>query len=361
MKKIVLLAILLVALLADSVTSADSKSMGPRILIHSRKSVDKIKPATSGDLELDCIDSHCLYLPIVGKPGIGAWNRYSVPVLEPGPDGTWDHRYVICPEVVFDGTQFRMWYSAARDYETAEEIGYATSMNGIKWEKHTGNPVLRIGEQGAWDDAFIREPVLVSDGSTWKMWYEGVNELTNTHQIGYATSEDGISWVKYEGNPALTTGPSDSWDAYGVGGPYVLLKQGQYHMWYNNRRTDGHLGYASSNDGVVWTKFSGNPILTPPDLGVVYNGLISPSVIQVFGEYNMWIQYSFVDRADHSEITIIHKTSPDGINWVAGGRDLPTEFLHHQFCPSVILHNNYVKMWYTAEQKIFYAEAPLIP
>ena len=361
MKKIVLLAILLVALLADSVVYADSKSISSLILVHSLKSVDKIKPVITGDLQLDCIASNCLYLPIVGKPGIGSWIKYSEPVLEPGANGAWDHHYVICPDVVFDGTQYRMWYSGGRDITIADEIGYATSMDGINWEKHEGNPVLKIGESGDWDDAYVREPVLLIDGSTWKMWYEGVNELTDSHQIGYATSEDGISWVKYEGNPVLIAGPPGSWDEHGVGGPYVVLNQGKYHMWYYNQRTDGSIGYATSNDGTIWTKFSGNPILTPPILGVVYNGLISPSVVEVFGEYNMWMQHSMVDRADYSENSIIHKTSPDGINWAAGGNNLTKEFLQHHFCPSVILHNNSIKMWYTTEQKIFYAEAPLIP
>jgi len=302
-----------------------------------------------------------IYLPVLFNSGIGSWEMYSEPVLEPGPTGSWDQDYVICPTILFNGTQYRMWYSGGTHEvsELADEIGYATSVNGIDWVKHPDNPILKIGESGDWDDQYIREPVVLYDGSTWKMWYEGVNKSTGTHQIGYATSEDGVSWEKYDGNPVLVSGPSGSWDQQGVGGPHVILEDGVYYMWYYNQGYIGSIGLATSPDGITWTKFSGNPLLTPPFIGVVYNGFKSPTVVDVFGEYQLWLQYSLVDRADYQSITIIHKTSPDGIHWADGDSNLPGEFFQTYFCPAVIFHNDVVKMWYTTLQRIFYAEAPL--
>lgn len=362
MKKVIFFVICLFVLLASSVALAGSDSLSPVVLRHSAKPVDKVETTMVGSPELECIDSNCLYLPLIVKPGIGPWVTYSMPVLEPGPSGEWDDTYVICPEILFDGTQYRMWYSGGGENGINDEIGYATSIDGINWEKHLDNPVLKIGESGKWDDKYIREPVVLTDGSTWKMWYEGVNELTGSHQIGFATSQDGISWWKFDGNPVLSSGPSGSWDAQGIRGPYVILKQDDYHMWYYNSGIVGSIGYASSSEGITWTKLSGNPILIPPIVGVVYNRLKSPSVIEISGEYNMWIEYSMADRADYYQNDIVHKTSLDGINWVAGSSTLPREnWMALHFCPEVILHNNSVKMWYTMAQKIYYAEAPLIP
>ncbi len=50
-------------------------------------------------------------------------------------------------------------------------IGYATSPDGILWEKHPDNPVLDIGAAGEWDDQRIVSPAVLLDGTTYKMWY----------------------------------------------------------------------------------------------------------------------------------------------------------------------------------------------
>ena len=78
------------------------------------------------------------------------------PVLEFGPNGTWDDAAVLNPAVLFDGTRYQMWYTG---YDgSTKRIGYATSTDGIVWEKHPDNPVLDLGTSGTWDDADVRSP-----------------------------------------------------------------------------------------------------------------------------------------------------------------------------------------------------------
>ena len=73
------------------------------------------------------------------------------------------------------------------------------------------------------------------------MWYNKFNDSFEV--FGYATSEDGISWEKYndpttteppfsESDPVLNPGPSGSWDELALFGPSVLLVENTYHMWY---------------------------------------------------------------------------------------------------------------------------------
>ena len=40
------------------------------------------------------------------------------------------------------------------------------------------------------------------------MWYTGVNTFgpTGLVQAGYATSSDGLNWTKYSGNPVIPRG-----------------------------------------------------------------------------------------------------------------------------------------------------------
>jgi PKD repeat protein len=68
---------------------------------------------------------------------------------------------------------------------TAAAIGYATSADGIEWCAYDGNPVF--SQEGAtWDFGFIGQPSVLFDGSEYSMWYLG--GPGTTWNIGRATS-----------------------------------------------------------------------------------------------------------------------------------------------------------------------------
>jgi hypothetical protein len=77
-----------------------------------------------------------------------------------------------------------MWYSAGKTLEY--RIGYATSEDGSQWTKYQANPVLEPGSAGSWDDTFVGLcSVIDSAGSKYKMWYTGGNS-TGKLCVGYA-------------------------------------------------------------------------------------------------------------------------------------------------------------------------------
>lgn len=85
------------------------------------------------------------------------------PVLSPAAStAAWDGKYVMHPWVVFDGTTYYMWYSAHNGVKP-QQIGLATSTDGLTWAKSAANPV--IGPVG--------EPSVIKDGSIWRIWYLG--------------------------------------------------------------------------------------------------------------------------------------------------------------------------------------------
>ena len=116
------------------------------------------------------------------KTGSGATLRYNIyaadstaiggtyalvngnaPVLSPAAStDAWDGRYVMHPWVVLDGTTYYMWYSAHNDVKP-QQIGVATSTDGLVWTKSAANPV--IGPVG--------EPAVIKDGNIWRIWYLG--------------------------------------------------------------------------------------------------------------------------------------------------------------------------------------------
>jgi hypothetical protein len=66
-----------------------------------------------------------------------------------------------------------------------------------KWYKYPGNPVFHPGGPGEWDQN-ISFPVVIYDGGKYHMWYRGDAEKLFDHRSSeYATSDDGIHWVKH--------------------------------------------------------------------------------------------------------------------------------------------------------------------
>jgi len=236
------------------------------------------------------------------------WEKYpGNPVLDLGESGTWDDHDVDGPDVLFDGTEYQMWYDG---YDGSNHrIGYASSADGIVWTKHPDNPVLNLGASGTWDDYGVGHPTVLFDGTEYQMWYGGYDGL-NT-RIGYATSADGIEWEKHSANPVLDLGESGTWDDAHIGAPTVLFNGTEYQMWYAARGANYRIGYASSTDGIVWTKHPDNPVLDLGESGTWDDyGVYSPTVLFDGAEYQMWYSGS-----DGSNGRIGYATSADGIVW----------------------------------------------
>jgi hypothetical protein len=82
------------------------------------------------------------------------------------------------------------------------------------------------------------------------MWYSGDSGSNGNNRIGYATSPDGIVWTKHPANPVLDLGPSGAWDDNYAHVPAVLFDGKEYEMWYcgtadNDPST--RIGYAISS------------------------------------------------------------------------------------------------------------------
>ena len=175
------------------------------------------------------------------------WKNSAAPVLSPDVSPAWDSVGVLSPCVVYDGASYRMWYAAAADEAGAGlGIGIATSPDGVTWTKSPQNPVLLPGSPGAPDHDGVGSAWVLQDGKSFRMWYAGWNAGIAT--LCYASSADGLQWTKYSGNPVLGNGPSGTWDSRGVFTPSVLLEGGTFRMWMAGRN-DGNqpqIGYATN-------------------------------------------------------------------------------------------------------------------
>ncbi|MFH0758177.1 MAG: T9SS type A sorting domain-containing protein [Bacteroidota bacterium] len=187
------------------------------------------------------------------------------PVLEPGPDGTWEGTAVADPTVIFNDSIFHMWYEGTPTKSLSEgmQIGHATSPDGIHWTKDTNNPVLEMGTSGKWDDQWVSQPEVIYNGSEYHMWYGGDNRTFEKMSIGHATSMDGTTWTKDARNPVLISEASGDWDYPRVNFPKVIFDGTSFKMFYSGGDfAKWQIGCATSEDGSTWTKYVNNPLLS---------------------------------------------------------------------------------------------------
>jgi predicted GH43/DUF377 family glycosyl hydrolase len=205
-----------------------------------------------------------------------------------------------------------MWYVGGNQSIEGAGIGYATSSNGINWVRNENNPVLEPVEW--WNTEGFSGICVIKDGSVYKLWYEGVDNQ-NTARIGYSTSSDGINW-DINNNPVFSPGYNDAWDNEDVGNPCVIKEGSTYKMWYwgdNKFNEIDQIGLALSDDGIKWQRAASNPVVAP-DRGIWWQdgeGIGTPHVIRVNSGYVM--AYHAADQIGNIRIGLA--TSSDGVDW----------------------------------------------
>lgn len=96
-----------------------------------------------------------------------------------------------------------------------------------------------------------------------------------------------LEFVETGKNPVFTGTGADTWDKKIRERGFILREDGVYHLWYTGFREEPdaemHLGYATSLDGYVWTRYSGNPVF---DEGWVEDMMVvkSDSTYYMFAE-----------------------------------------------------------------------------
>lgn len=241
------------------------------------------------------------------------WTKYEGNPVMVSDTSSWEKEGVAASSIIFDGNTYKMWYWGA--VSIRERIGYATSFDGISWDKCPSNPVITIGASGSWESKLVLGPSVIFDGTLYHMWYNGGSANPTTCIIGYATSLDGISWEKYEGNPVLTTGPSGSWDSLWLWCPKVVLVDSVFHMWYgaSEAGVNWRIGYAISHDGKEWTKHPDNPVMELGEPGSWDQQHQVPFYIQMKGSTFRMFYHAIGGSPQAMRIGIAE--SEDGVHW----------------------------------------------
>ncbi|MFH1918573.1 MAG: hypothetical protein ABIP48_01620 [Planctomycetota bacterium] len=174
------------------------------------------------------------------------------------------------------------------------------------------NPILRPGEEGAWDDGVIEAADALNDRGTYYFYYHATG-AGKGYRLGVATAPDPLGPFRKQGDkPILELGPKGSWDDRHVACA-MILKEGidKYLMWYSGLGASGEhpkwsIGLAAAPDPLgPWTKHPKNPVLE--DFGYV------GGVVKVRGKYYLYTAYPIGSTGpDYSPMALAIADQPAG-------------------------------------------------
>ncbi len=167
--------------------------------------------------------------PLMSNRGLRPWDRQSQPAAVLQTEDGLDMYYMGIGGIGF-------------------QMGLAHSTDGLNWTLHddpeTGDrfegsdPILPVGPEGSWDSASAASLEVILNEGRYEMFYTGSTtdpfavttasiQIKKPTHIGYATSSNGVEWVKHEANPVITL-QENCWPLLGS-----VLVDGTYFIYYD--------------------------------------------------------------------------------------------------------------------------------
>jgi predicted GH43/DUF377 family glycosyl hydrolase len=223
------------------------------------------------------------------------WQRQRA-VIAPDPR-TWEGNYIAANGTALSVANGGFWYWYQAGPRDVPRIGLARSEDGRTWRKEPA-PVLMPGPRGSWDERGVADPYVIRAGPTLYLYYLG-QERAQRQRLGVARSRDGVLWEKLRSNPILELGDAGAFDENGLGEPAVWEARGFYWMLYTGRDVNENrrLGLARSRDGIHWKKL---PAVFAGTEAWNSKVICDPSVIATDSEVRVWFGGGDVARPDEN-------------------------------------------------------------
>ncbi|MFN4219966.1 MAG: hypothetical protein ACK4GJ_03470 [bacterium] len=135
--------------------------------------------------------------------------------------------------VMQDDGIYKMWYGSTISWvsengEMVHVIKYATSKDGIVWQKHGIAIPYELGVA----QAFSKPTVYVDNFKVYHMFFSYRGSPLKKYRIGYARSRDGIKW-ELELDESGIDVEKEGWDSEMICYPFVFEHKGDVYMLYN--------------------------------------------------------------------------------------------------------------------------------
>jgi hypothetical protein len=247
----------------------------------------------------------------------GQWQRLGRLALDTSA-APWAATHAALPVSEPDGEGGSQIYLSIRDAEGRARIGRARLelTPRPRFDPLEADPVLDIGQLGAFDDSGVTSSCLVEAGGRRYLFYTGWSRGVTVPfylAAGLAVSDGGGPFRRLSGAPLLER---TAVDPFLTASPFVMVENGRWRMWYisatgwsrgaDRAKHAYHVRYAESGDGLVWDR-RGEVALDYASPGE--HAFARPCVIRDADAFRMW----FAVRGDRYRIG--YAESADGRRW----------------------------------------------
>jgi len=251
------------------------------------------------------------------------WKKLGL-IFSPNGEYNWMQTHAMMPVIdIFENERAKIYFSARDSKGRSQGAFIEIDLNDpFRIRGISKEPVLKLGQLGAFDDAGIMPTCLVNFENKKYIYYNGWTLGKNVPFFSFngvaISSDGGKSFVKKSRGPAVLF--SNDVDPYSTFAPYVMNDNGLWKIWYvslikwmeenNKLKHYYNIRYAESNDGINW-KREGKVCI---DFANEYEYAIArPFVLKENGIYKMW--YSFRESEKIKSYRIGYAESNDGMNW----------------------------------------------
>lgn len=147
--------------------------------------------------------------------------------------------------MIDDGGTWRAWYGGGSEFTHQDgrqlpnyDIRHAVAPGGTSLDE---NFDVCVALEGA--EYRVGRPYVLKDGADYRMFFSSGTAETG-YRLAYATSPDGVSWVRKDSEVGIDVSPS-GWDSQMQAYPAVLQCQDRTYLFYNgNNYGEDGFGYA---------------------------------------------------------------------------------------------------------------------
>ncbi len=283
------------------------------------------------------------------------------PIIPVGEAGEWDSGFVRAGKVVVANGSFHMFYIGGDEYRLEpRSIGYATSDDGLHWEKSARNPVLVLDDEIAQHGASVAVPLF--ENNSWVLYISLRTNTGSDESILRATARGPAGPWAVDETPIFSAS-TNRWDDVVIPDSLVRLED-RYLLYYTGKHTASaaaaSIGMAESSDGITWAKFNdpetgdeelaeSDPLIMAGEAGHWDDASVMAGCVHR-SEAGWEMFYSGLPAGEGSlfeGMNIGYATSSDGIEWNrhAEGPILPSD--ENRWISSVAVVNDTYYLYYT--------------
>ena len=179
------------------------------------------------------------------------------------PRGAWTCGRAIDAEVFPFGDRLLLFYATRDPQMKTQMLGVAAAplksdFSRGTWTQLGDGPILK--PELPWETRCLEAPTLCQRGDTLFLFYAG-GYNNDPQQVGVATSNDGVNWKRLSDQPLLPNGAPGEWNSSESGHPGLFVDTDSRTWLFFQGNPDKGRTWLLSCEEVTWT--DGRPLVNP--------------------------------------------------------------------------------------------------